>query len=173
MRIQEGGPLRIHQVHKLPAPYSDFFFQALGAHPGLDFQVRDVFARQERLHALWAWPGEKQLAGRASLYRGPILLAYDPRFDALNPDELPVLDLSGEPNLVETPKDTRPKPILLVGLPAQGGGSLTLCDFASAGAAWADDPATRPRTGESAIYSNGAVYSFQRLTRTNGRHQLL
>ena len=36
---QEGGPLRIHQIHKLPAPYSDFFFQALGDHPGLDFQV--------------------------------------------------------------------------------------------------------------------------------------
>jgi hypothetical protein len=42
--------------------------------------------------SLRAWPGEKQLAGRASLYRGPILLAYDPRFDALNPDELPVLE---------------------------------------------------------------------------------
>ena len=26
---QAGGPLRIHQIHKLPAPYSDFFFQAL------------------------------------------------------------------------------------------------------------------------------------------------
>jgi glycosyltransferase involved in cell wall biosynthesis len=36
---QEGGPLRIHQVHKLPAPYSDFFFQALGDHPDTDFHV--------------------------------------------------------------------------------------------------------------------------------------
>ena len=29
---QKGGPIRIHQIHKLPAPYSDFFFQALGDH---------------------------------------------------------------------------------------------------------------------------------------------
>lgn len=36
---QAGGAIRIHQVHKLPAPYSDFFFQALGDHPDLDFQV--------------------------------------------------------------------------------------------------------------------------------------
>ena len=36
---QAGGPLRIHQIHKLPAPYSDFFFQALADHPGLDFHV--------------------------------------------------------------------------------------------------------------------------------------
>jgi glycosyltransferase involved in cell wall biosynthesis len=34
-----GGPIRIHQIHKLPSPYSDFFFQALHENDDIDFRV--------------------------------------------------------------------------------------------------------------------------------------
>ena len=36
---QAGGPIRIHQIHKLPTPYTDFFFQALQDNPNIDFHV--------------------------------------------------------------------------------------------------------------------------------------
>ena len=36
---QEGGPIRIHQIHKLPSPYSDFFFQALHENDNIEFRV--------------------------------------------------------------------------------------------------------------------------------------
>ena len=42
--------------------------------------------------ALRTWIGEREAAGKVSLYRGPLLLAYDRRFNALDPDDLPALD---------------------------------------------------------------------------------
>jgi glycosyltransferase involved in cell wall biosynthesis len=55
---QAGGPIRIHQIHKLPAPYSDFFFQALEGHPGLDFQV------------YYLWRGSWRRPWKSALGRG-------------------------------------------------------------------------------------------------------
>ena len=46
------------------------------------------------------WAGERESAGLTSIYRGPILLAYDRRFNAIDAAELPPLDatnLSGGP----------------------------------------------------------------------------
>jgi len=42
----------------------------------------------------WTWvcgsgPGERECEGKGSLFRGPLLLAYDPRFDSLDPRNLP------------------------------------------------------------------------------------
>jgi glycosyltransferase involved in cell wall biosynthesis len=52
------GPIRIHQVHKLPAPYSDIFFQALGNHPDLDFHVH------------YLWRGSWRRPWKSKLGRG-------------------------------------------------------------------------------------------------------
>ena len=38
------------------------------------------------------WVGEKECRGRASLFRGPVLLTYDRRFNSLDPDGIPKLD---------------------------------------------------------------------------------
>ena len=35
------------------------------------------------------WIGEREAAGKVSVYRGPLLLAYDQRLNALDPDERP------------------------------------------------------------------------------------
>lgn len=84
--------------------------------------------------ATWLWPGEREAAGKAALYQGPLLLAYDPRFDTHDPTALPALDLRQAPLGVE-PNSPAPRPLLLRRFATTAGGSITLCDFASAGAA--------------------------------------
>lgn len=77
--------------------------------------------------------GAQEAEGRAAIYRGPLLLTVDQRF---NPDyeaKRPVLDIS---NLKLKPHQeaiTGPKTWTLFDANTIGGGSVTLCDFASAG----------------------------------------
>jgi uncharacterized protein len=84
------------------------------------------------------WVGEREAAGMVSVYRGPVLLAYDPRFDSYPPGDLPALDAQRLAEAMEVPTahaSGTDAPILLTGVPTVGGGSAALCDFASAGAA--------------------------------------
>jgi uncharacterized protein len=85
--------------------------------------------------SLRAWAGEREAAGQASLYRGPLLLAYDRRCNPFDPEDLPALDLQALPaeELVEW-TGGYPAPWLLLRLSAPDGRALTLCDFATAGA---------------------------------------
>jgi hypothetical protein len=80
------------------------------------------------------WVGERESAGAASVYLGPILLAYDPRFDVYDPGALPKLNLAVVPKGAKPPAHT-PAPWLLLRFATADGKGLTLCDFASAGAA--------------------------------------
>ena len=83
-----------------------------------------------RLHR---WVGEQECKGLTSLYRGPLLLTYDRRFNDCDPDDIPVLDASNlQPHRVEWTGAT-PVPELLVRCTGARGRQLTLCDFASAG----------------------------------------
>jgi len=78
------------------------------------------------------WVGEKACSGTVSVYRGPLLLAYDPRYDGFDPGALPVLDLRVAPKIVRG--WTRPpKPLVLLRFATADGKTLTLCDFATAG----------------------------------------
>jgi DUF1680 family protein len=107
--------------------------------------------------ALRAWVGEREAAGRAALYRGPLLLAYDQRLNALDPGPL-LLDLKERANRLDpgalpalSPARARAArrgvidpalaagtgagaPLLTLRVPTERG-DLVLCDFASAGAA--------------------------------------
>jgi DUF1680 family protein len=80
------------------------------------------------------WAGERECEVKASLYRGPLLLAYDPRFGTHDPRSLPTLDAA---RLRETEVACRrpPLPLLLLKLSADNGEDLVLCDYATAGAA--------------------------------------
>jgi len=78
------------------------------------------------------WVGEREAEGKASIYRGPILLAYDPRYNSMDPDDVPEFDarsLAYEP--VEWAGGL--PPWMLLRLVAEDGRHLVLCDYASAG----------------------------------------
>ena len=79
------------------------------------------------------WKGEKECAGKTSIYRGPILLTYDRRFNDMDPDAVPELDAKDlQGKLANSPHWIAP--ILLMEFAATDGKTLRLCDFASAGA---------------------------------------
>lgn len=87
-----------------------------------------------------AVPGAREAAGRVSLYRGPLLLAYDQAANPFDEDAIPAVDLArlGE-SKVSWPEATdtdslSPRPWLTVEVPARDGPPLRLVDFASAGA---------------------------------------
>jgi DUF1680 family protein len=85
--------------------------------------------------------GDREAAGKVSLYRGPLLLAYDQRHNAFDEDAIPALDLKrlSEIKVISSLAGNRVdsvlNPWLLVELPASHGRAIRLCDFASAGAA--------------------------------------
>ena len=74
------------------------------------------------------WHGEKECRDKVSIFRGPVLLTYDRRLNAVDPDEVPALDavdLRG--SLVEAAA------MVALDVAAADGSKLRLCDFASAG----------------------------------------
>lgn len=107
--------------------------------PGGYLAVRRTWASRTSIKlcfdfALRVERGERECAGKVSVYRGPLLLAYDRRFNAFAPDNIPPLD----PNaLACEPRPFRggfPSPWVLLDCKTLTGRELVLCDFASAGA---------------------------------------
>ena len=84
--------------------------------------------------SLHFWAGKKECAGKTSVFRGPILLAYDPRFGEHAPDKLPALDAEKLRPRLYKPRGWMP-PALLLEVRTNAGERLKLCDFASAGEA--------------------------------------
>ena len=82
--------------------------------------------------SLHFWAGERECDGLTSVYRGPLLLTYDRRFNEMDPDDIPALDASAmHGRMVEV--DGRHRPLLLMEFPSLDGRALRLCDFGSAG----------------------------------------
>jgi DUF1680 family protein len=78
------------------------------------------------------WVGERECVGKASVYRGPILLAFDPVYNTMDPDGVPELD--ARDMTLQLEKTNRwLQPWVLVKVKATNGGDVTLCDFATAG----------------------------------------
>jgi len=78
------------------------------------------------------WVGERECAGKTSVYRGPMLLTWDRRFNiADTPDgvALRARDFPGK----AIPWDGPRPPMLLFEVPGPNGTKVRLCDFASAG----------------------------------------
>jgi len=82
--------------------------------------------------ALQFWAGERDCAGKASIYRGPLLLAYDRRYNACDPEAVTALNAAGLVGHVMAHESTLP-PYLLLEFAAKDGSKVRLCDFGSAG----------------------------------------
>ncbi len=80
------------------------------------------------------WAGERELDGRGSIYYGPLLLAFDPTYNSIDLDNVPELDAARVKLTNAAPGAPGEfKPWVLFGVEAQGG-TIHLCDFATAGA---------------------------------------
>ena len=79
------------------------------------------------------WAGERECEGKVSVYRGPILLAYDRRLNAMDPEQVPELDASQLQLKASRGSTHWIEPWLAFDCVGRDGTSLRLCDFASAG----------------------------------------
>jgi DUF1680 family protein len=82
--------------------------------------------------SLHYWVGERECEGKASIFRGPILLTYDRRFNTMDPADVPMLDARGLQGKPASQAGAQP-PIVKLDFAAENGQQVTLCDFASAG----------------------------------------
>ena len=78
------------------------------------------------------WVGEKECEGKASIYRGPILMTYDRRLNTMDPDEIPVLNATAMKGRLISNKDSLPT-VVCMEYTAPDRRKLQLCDFGSAG----------------------------------------
>jgi DUF1680 family protein len=78
------------------------------------------------------WEGEKECAGKFSVYRGPILYAYDARFNDVNPEQLPPLD-SATLRFEKIEANQSLPPWILMRISDSTGAGYAVCDFSSAG----------------------------------------
>jgi hypothetical protein len=81
------------------------------------------------------WVGEREAEGKVSIYRGPLLLAYDRQFNTLDAHELPILDADNVLRMTEVTTENPLQPWVLYRVILPNGAEVHLCDFASAGAA--------------------------------------
>ncbi len=77
------------------------------------------------------WAGEAEAAHKVSVYRGPILLAYDGRFDNRNPNALPIVN-PGEISIEDASYEGPLEPWMFAVL-RSGDVTIPVCDLASAG----------------------------------------
>lgn len=108
--------------------------QELPARPGEYLEIERMWQGGERITldldcSLHAWPGACECAGKAALYRGPLLLAFDQRFNESDPEHMPGI----HPEALEVicPVCDWFEPQVLLRDPISG---AQLCDFATAGA---------------------------------------
>ena len=88
---------------------------------------------------LRALRGDQHVQFNTSLLRGPTLLTFDQKYNTMDPDDVPELNLAALPLTLlsaDDPllKDLRFGPIVAVATPVADGQRMVLCDFGSAGA---------------------------------------
>lgn len=79
------------------------------------------------------WVGERNFAAEASVYHGPILLAFDPVYNDTDPAAIPQIDAKTL-NLEAGHTTRNIQPWMILTTQASDGTQVALCDFASAGA---------------------------------------
>lgn len=106
------------------------------------------------------WAGQESFANTVSFYRGPILYAYDARFNTLNPSELPKIDPATAQFTSGTFDGDAIPPWIYGTISAADGTSIHVVDLSSAGqtgnqyVSWL--PATGPPASEVVPYAEDA-----------------
>jgi DUF1680 family protein len=100
------------------------------------------------------WVGDKEEAGKVSVYRGPILFAYDARYNDINPDQLPALDPAKVQLTLEP--SAGPLPAWLPATLTCGDVSVKVCDVSSAGQTGNQYVTWFPAANAGPVAANGA-----------------
>jgi hypothetical protein len=118
-----------------------------GVHPGSYLYLKRTWKATDQLVLNFQTPlryvaGANEAAGKVSLYRGPLLLAYDQSWNAFDEGTIPAVDLRALTNsrmmslpTASTKRQQLLQPWIMVQVPTVDGRPLNLVDFASAGAA--------------------------------------
>lgn len=78
---------------------------------------------------------EKEATDKVAIYRGPVLLAYDQRYNSVDPVDIPTLQPQHLRNSELIAVDQDQLPWIFLRVKNDSSHDLILCDFASAGAA--------------------------------------
>jgi DUF1680 family protein len=100
------------------------------------WQAEDTVALRFDMRVRYV-PGDLEQYGKASLYRGPILLALDDRFPTAAEQQVDLSKLArARVEFPSGPADaaTASRPWMVVNVPSVDGGTLPMIDFANAGA---------------------------------------
>lgn len=82
--------------------------------------------------SLHYWVGENEAQDRVSVYRGPLLLAFDQAYNTMDCEDIPILR-GTEQQLEIVSEGSANEPWLLLRRVGEEGKEIYLCDFASAG----------------------------------------
>jgi hypothetical protein len=107
---------------------------------------RDAIALDLDLSLHW-WAGAGACAGKVALYRGPLLLACDQRFNGFEPEAAPPVDRRHLRFVPRRPGPGEPVPWVLGELHGADGRTVVLCDFATAGMTGSRYASWLPGTG--------------------------
>jgi DUF1680 family protein len=81
------------------------------------------------------WVGEREAAGKVSVYSGPLLLAYDRQYNSMDPDDVPPLSAHNIQHMRLHAPEGAHQPWMQATIDCEAGQQLVLVDFASAGSA--------------------------------------
>jgi len=112
-----------------------------GVKPGTYFTLDREWRSNDQIQLILdmrprALRGDENVQFNASLYAGPLLLAFDQKQNALDPGQVPAIDFKNL-ELVPAATDAQFQPIVLYRVAAADGQEIFLTDFATAGASGA------------------------------------
>jgi len=111
--------------------------------PGTYLNLQETWKNGDRVNikfdmATRVWPGKGPRYGRAAVYHGPLLLAFDAFYNDIESADMKPIDAAGLTltRIPDVPPDSivHHTPIGLWQVDTVGGEPVVLCDFASAGA---------------------------------------